>query len=60
MNAVKGHAWWSHNLKVTPFASAIRGMALGSLVGVLVAFPEFDNGELRRPFHYPPPVDRGP
>jgi hypothetical protein len=42
MIGVKKHRWWRRSVNVTPTAATLVGLASGSALGVLAAFPDFD------------------
>jgi hypothetical protein len=46
MNDVKQQPWWRRSVTVAPATATLVGIACGSALGVLVAFPWLDRGSL--------------
>jgi small basic protein len=46
MNDFKQQPWWKRRITITPAAATLTGIAFGSALGGLVAFPWLDRGSL--------------
>jgi hypothetical protein len=44
MNGVQKHPWWRRGVDLTPTGAILIGIAFGSVVGGLIAFPLLDGG----------------